>query len=296
MNSSQNDNIIYSENLNQNTNFPYLVLDVIGENAYPRNPGFHVMHWHEDLQFIYVIDGLIYIKTLEEEVSLTTGEGIFINKNVIHIVRQSDSCHYNSFIFPDYFLSFYEGSPMFNQTSAVVNDKTVRLIVFYKEEWCHNILTLLSELVSLKKKPDVFYEYEVTVKLSEIWLALLKHLSNQTPGSKPDDKTSIRTAIMLRFIETHYSKKITLEELATSANISKSECLRCFQATLHTTPFTYLLDFRISKAIELLKNTPNTISEVAEKTGFHSQSYFGKCFKERMNCSAIEYRKNYFYD
>lgn len=50
MSSSQNDNIIYSENLNQNTNFPYLVLDVIGENAYPRNPGFHVMHWHEDLQ------------------------------------------------------------------------------------------------------------------------------------------------------------------------------------------------------------------------------------------------------
>lgn len=51
------DKYINSVNLNQNTNFPYLVLNVINGNSYPRNPGFRVMHWHEDIQFIYVLDG-----------------------------------------------------------------------------------------------------------------------------------------------------------------------------------------------------------------------------------------------
>ncbi len=46
---------INSVNLNIDTDFPYLVLDVADGSAYPRNPGFGVMHWHEDLQFIYVL-------------------------------------------------------------------------------------------------------------------------------------------------------------------------------------------------------------------------------------------------
>ena len=58
-------NYINSINLNQNTSFPYLVLDVIDDNAYPRNPGFQVMHWHEDLQFIYVLEGNIEVQKLD---------------------------------------------------------------------------------------------------------------------------------------------------------------------------------------------------------------------------------------
>ena len=71
---------INSVNLNQNTNFPYLVLNVFNGNSFPRNPGFRVMHWHEDIQFIYVLNGEIEVVTLENCISLQKGEGIFINK------------------------------------------------------------------------------------------------------------------------------------------------------------------------------------------------------------------------
>ena len=49
---------INSVNLNADTDFPFLVLDVINDRSYPKNPGFLVMHWHEDLQFIYVLKAL----------------------------------------------------------------------------------------------------------------------------------------------------------------------------------------------------------------------------------------------
>ena len=110
MNNAQND-YINSVNLNAGSDFPYLVLNVVNDQSYPRNPGFQVMHWHEDLQFIYVLDGEIELKTLDASVRADQGSGIFINKNVIHHVKETFPCRYNSFIFPDYFLKFYFGSP-----------------------------------------------------------------------------------------------------------------------------------------------------------------------------------------
>ncbi len=41
---SEKEKYINSVNLNSHTDFPYLVLDVIGDKSYPRNPGFQVMH------------------------------------------------------------------------------------------------------------------------------------------------------------------------------------------------------------------------------------------------------------
>ena len=61
-------------NPNSGADFPYLVLDAINENSYPQTPGFHVMHWHEDLHFIYVLSGSIFMKTLEENVHLSACE------------------------------------------------------------------------------------------------------------------------------------------------------------------------------------------------------------------------------
>ena len=51
------------------------------------------------------------------------------------------------------------------------------------------------------------------------------------------------------------------------------------------------MDYRLSKAARLLKETALTVSEIAIQTGFNGQSYLGKCFREKMNCSPIEYRK-----
>lgn len=95
---------VNSVNMNADTDFPYLVLDVVNDRSYPRNPGFLVMHWHEDLQFVYVLDGVIEVRTLDDELKLSAGEGLFINKNVVHSINNSGDCHYKSFIFPDYFL------------------------------------------------------------------------------------------------------------------------------------------------------------------------------------------------
>ena len=138
---------INSVNLNAGSDFPYLVLDVVNEQSYPRNPGFQVMHWHEDIQFIYVFEGEIEIKTLTKLVSVDAGSGVFINKNVVHLVSKNNTCHYNSFIFPDYFLKFYFGSPAKDFVESIVGKEQIPIYHFSKDIENHG--TVLATLLRL---------------------------------------------------------------------------------------------------------------------------------------------------
>lgn len=288
-----NKDFINSVNLNIHTDFPYLILNVKNDVAVPRNPGFHVMHWHEDLQFIYVLEGMVRVQTLEESVLLHAGEGIFINKNVVHLVEKIEECCYKSFLFPDYFVSFYMGSPAAKLTAAFTANPQITVVFLGNETWHTAILEHLRKLISLEESKmaenrDDFYCYEVLATLSSMWLILLKNI--HTAGGSVDSVVSKRMHLFLQYINDRFAEEITLEGLAESAHVSKSECLRCFRESLQTTPYRYLMDFRLSKATKLLTETDLPVSEIASCTGFHGQSYFGKCFREKMNCTPREYR------
>ena len=280
---------INSVNLNAGSDFPYLVLDVVNEQSYPRNPGFQVMHWHEDIQFIYVLEGEIEIKTLTKLVSVDTGSGVFINKNVVHHVRKNNACHYNSFIFPDYFLKFYFGSPAKDFVESIIGKEQIPICCFSRKTENHRtILNALKRLSEIEKNKTDFYVYEVLVSLTTLWLEVRKNI--QFPSEKQDIVVHARMQKFLQYIEQHFGEDVSLEVLAASANVSKSECLRCFKSTMQSTPYKYLIEYRLSKAAELLKNTDESISNIAECVGFHQISHFGKCFKEKTGLAPRDYR------
>lgn len=280
---------INSVNLNAGSDFPYLVLDVVNEQSYPRNPGFQVMHWHEDIQFIYVLEGEIEIKTLTKLVSVDTGSGVFINKNVVHHVRKNSACHYNSFIFPDYFLKFYFGSPAKDFVESIIGKEQIPICCFSRKTENHRtILNALKRLSEIEKNKTDFYVYEVLVSLTTLWLEVRKNI--QFPSEKQDIVVHSRMQKFLQYIEQHFGEDVSLEVLAASANVSKSECLRCFKSTMQSTPYKYLIEYRLSKAAELLKNTDESISNIAECVGFHQISHFGKCFKEKTGLAPRDYR------
>lgn len=280
---------INSVNLNAGSDFPYLVLDVVNEQSYPRNPGFQVMHWHEDIQFIYVFEGEIEIKTLTKSISVDAGSGVFINKNVVHLVRKNSACHYNSFIFPDYFLKFYFGSPAKDFVESIIGKEQIPICCFSRKTENHRtILNALKRLSEIEKNKTDFYVYEVLVSLTTLWLEVRKNI--QFPSEKQDIVVHARMQKFLQYIEQHFGEDVSLEVLAASANVSKSECLRCFKSTMQSTPYKYLIEYRLSKAAELLKNTDESISNIAECVGFHQISHFGKCFKEKTGLAPRDYR------
>ena len=80
-------------------------------------------------------------------------------------------------------------------------------------------------------------------------------------------------------------------EIAGSASLSESECLRCFHNTIGTTPIQYLKSYRIKKAAELLSNTERKIVDIGMACGFQDMSYFAKAFRGIYGCTPSEYRR-----
>ena len=88
------------------------------------------MHWHSDLQFIYVLKGTVNIRTLEKAENLSAEAGAFINQNVVHQVIHQNNSHYRSFIFPTYFLEFYFGGPTQRLVEELTLNSNLELIKF----------------------------------------------------------------------------------------------------------------------------------------------------------------------
>ncbi len=122
-----------------------------------------------------------------------------------------------------------------------------------------------------------------------IWLELAKNLD--VPDKTEENETLKRMHKFLEYIEHHYFEDITLEALAQSASVSKSECLRCFKTTMQDTPYRYLIEYRLQRATDLLRNTDLPIGQIAQAVGFQSQSHFGKLFKERTGYTPKQYRE-----
>lgn len=51
------------------------------------------------------------------------------------------------------------------------------------------------------------------------------------------------------------------------------------------------MEVRLAKAADLLAQTGLSVGEIASRTGFNQQSYFGKRFKEKTGMTPLEYRK-----
>ena len=95
----------------------------------------------------------------------------------------------------------------------------------------------------------------------------------------------------LAMIHERYADKLTLDELAREAKLSKSTYMRRFVHVCKMPPAEYVTKKRIEVAQNLLKNSNASIMEIAEKVGFYDAAHFSRTFKKAKGVSPMEYRK-----
>lgn len=115
--------------------------------------------------------------------------------------------------------------------------------------------------------------------------SLSKNLIKQTQR----ESTSIIFSI-LQYINTHYSEKMTLEDLSHRANLSPIYFHRLFVKVTQSTPAMYIQQVRLDRAKYMLLRTNMTCSEIASACGFNSPSYFNYVFKKQFKITPNEYR------
>jgi AraC-like DNA-binding protein len=90
------------------------------------------------------------------------------------------------------------------------------------------------------------------------------------------------------FIDSHYSEKIDLTDIADEAYFSKFHFIRAFKNIYRKTPHQYLIYVRIEKAKVLLKSRI-TITDVCYAVGFESLSSFCGLFKRMVSATPATY-------
>lgn len=103
-----------------------------------------------------------------------------------------------------------------------------------------------------------------------------------------------KTEKAIEFLKQNYSdSNLRVSDLAKSINLSEKHFRRLFLQVHKKNPYTYLQEFRISKAELLLLNTSKSISDIALQCGFSDIYSFSHCFKSQNGISPSEYRNKF---
>ena len=149
------------------------------------------------------------------------------------------------------------------------------LLILYLPDWQH----ILSEMTSLYQRQLVCWDIHIQVALLTVWARLIENEFYESI-SKVDNKNNIDTAKKtISWINEHYDREITLEDIANSVSLSKEHACRKFKQATGLTLFQYVNKIRVNRAHDLIKNSNKKISDIAFSCGFNNFSYFFRVFK-----------------
>jgi AraC-like DNA-binding protein len=100
-----------------------------------------------------------------------------------------------------------------------------------------------------------------------------------------------RISASLNSMHAAPEKDWTLQQLATTAGMSRSLYCKEFKALLGETPLAYLTGWRMLKAQQLLLESKENICEIAEKVGYQSEAAFSRLFKSKVGETPASYRR-----
>jgi len=95
----------------------------------------------------------------------------------------------------------------------------------------------------------------------------------------------------LDFIDRNYHENITVEDIAASIGVSRKTLNSAFSSLTGFSPKDYLIYYRVSKAVDLLRDQNLSIEVISASVGYNDQFYFSKQFKKNVGLTPSECRK-----
>ncbi|MFV0527778.1 MAG: helix-turn-helix domain-containing protein [Lachnospiraceae bacterium] len=104
---------------------------------------------------------------------------------------------------------------------------------------------------------------------------------------------SPRIQKIIDYMKQHYTQDISMESISEAFNLHKVYVSRIFKEETGKSPTTYLNELRIHKALELLRNKENSISDVIYQCGFNNPQNFYYIFKQMTGMTPKYYRRSH---
>lgn len=107
------------------------------------------------------------------------------------------------------------------------------------------------------------------------------------------DADKDRIKLIFEYTFTHYSEKITIEELASLLHMTRQSFCRYFKSKTKKTYVQFLMEVRIGHACKLLVEDEKNVSEISYECGYNNISHFNHQFKMITGKKPLEYKKDY---
>lgn len=124
------------------------------------------------------------------------------------------------------------------------------------------------------------------------WMGLLVGLLLRNLREAPLGSAEAATGRAIRYIESNYAGRVTLEDAARHVCLSATYFSTLFARTAGMSFTEYLRAYRLKQAKRMLLLPGASVAEVAECVGFHSPAYFIKTFSAAFGMTPGEYRRS----
>jgi AraC-like DNA-binding protein len=254
-------------------------------------------HYHGDVEFIYVTEGVLNLQIDLKNFVIRTGEAAIVNIGEVHFGNSADGndCSVYAIVFNPIMLSFNSNDLCQTEYIGPFIDNKFKLPNHIKKDtsWGQAILSNIEDILASTNKGGFGYELKVKAMLYGILSEIMSSntfIKNENITTRRQDKID-RLKKALNYIQNNYMNRIYISDLAELLNMSEDNLFKFFKALTGKTPVSYINLYRIEVAKELLRDLSLPLTEICFSVGFENMSYFIKTFKKYKDCTPNEYRK-----
>lgn len=252
---------------------------------------FHIpVHWHDEVEIIYVKKGSVTIYIGDEKFPAKEGDLFFVNIGELHFMESEDmGVEYYTLLFPLTFLSFQMEDTLELEIFLPLRQKKLLLPTKVKEietEEC--MVNIIRNVIKVNEEKEKGYQLRTRILLLELIEEFLKRDSFL--------QAEISSAVgmqreLLAYIQEHYEEKITLSMLAQEFHLSEKYISWYFKQHFSISFMQYVSHLRMTRAKHLLYSTEHSVTEIAFSCGYPSVNFFIRSFKEVHGITPLQYRK-----
>ena len=253
-------------------------------------------HWHDQAALIRVTKGQVLCLCGGMRVTIGEGEALFLNVGCLHMFV-ADDCEeavMDAILVAPAFIADPASESYARCVAPLITCQALPLVALTSSApWEVEARRLLDGVYGMDLNR---FGGELLCRglLTQIWLLIAEHTEAVRAAATFSESQAVneqRAKRMLAFIQAHYADDLTIDAIAASASISRSECFRCFKRAINKKPIEYLTEYRVERAVDMLLNTSLSITDICFKCGFSSPSYFGKVFRGLTGLPPRSYRQ-----
>lgn len=261
-------------------------------HIYKKTKPFHIpVHWHDEIEIIYVRSGRLRISIDGKLYEGTAGEIYLVNTGELHYMETDHlPVDYYTILFSMDFISSRTRDWLEREFIEPFRERKKLLLQdINQKESVEKMERLLWKIVDLNEEKAGMYQFRTKSLLMEFWSELVESECFYEPTFR---KNTILQRDMISYIQEHFTEKLTLKMLADEFHLSEKYVSRYFKEQFAISFMQYVSHLRMERAKLLLANSELSVTEIALSCGYPSVNFFIRSFKEVNQETPLKYRKH----